>query len=182
MLKEILSISGKPGLFKLVSRAKNMLIVESLLDGKRSPAYTTEKIMPLSDISIFTQDADIQLNEVLKKLFTKENGKICDIDPKSDNKTLINFMGELVPNFNRDRVYPSDIRKIITWYNILINTGITDFEVTAEEEENVESSEKKDTPSIEIKEKGQPKKSAVKQTVKVQDKKMQTTKQTRTKV
>ncbi|MCL2596711.1 MAG: DUF5606 domain-containing protein [Paludibacter sp.] len=183
MLKEILSISGKSGLFKLVSRAKNMLIVESLLDGKRSPAYTTEKVMPLSDIAIYTQDAEIRLNEVLKKLYSKEEGKMCIVDPKSDNQTLQNFMGELVPDFNRDRVYPSDIRKLIIWYNILINAGITDFEVEIEkEDDNSQNSEKKDIESVEVKEKVQPKKSAVKQTVKIQEKKVKTPKQTHTKV
>ncbi|MCL1868193.1 MAG: DUF5606 domain-containing protein [Paludibacter sp.] len=179
MLKEILTVSGKPGLFKLISRAKNMLIVESLLDGKRSPAYNSEKIVSLGDIAIFTQDAEIQLNEVLKKLFAKENGKTCPIDTKSDNQTLNNFMGELVPDFDRDRVYPSDIRKLILWYNILINAGITNFEVE-KEEENAENADKKENVAAEVKEK--PKKTAVKQTVKVNDKKMQTTKQTRTKV
>ena len=181
MLKEIMSISGKSGLFKLVSRAKNMLIVESLLDGKRSPAYTSEKVMPLSDISIYTKEGEIHLNEVLKKLVEKTEGKMCDIDPKSDNQTLNNFMGELVPDFDHARVYPSDIRKLIIWYNILINAGISDFEVE-NEADNLENSDTKDATSVEIKEKTQPKKTAVKQTVKVQDKKMPTPKQTHTKV
>ena len=181
MLKEILTVSGRPGLFKLISRAKNMLIVESLLDGKRSPAYTSEKVVALSDIAIFTKESDIKLNEVLKKLCAKEEGKPCTLDPKSDNQILRNFLAELVPDFDRDRVYPTDIRKIILWYNMLIDAGITNFEVE-KEEENSENEDKKDLPASEIKEKEKPKKTAVKQTVKVQDKKIQAPKQTHTKV
>lgn len=179
MLKEILSISGKSGLFKLVSRTKNMLIVESLLDGKRSPAYSSDKVVSLNDIAILTQNAEIKLNKVLKKLFDRENGKTCQMDTKSDNQTLKDFMSEIVPDFDRNRVYPSDIRKLIIWYNILINAGITNFEIEKEEDENTENTEK-DASAVTVKEKSN--KVTVKQPVKVQEKKMQTTKQTRTKV
>jgi hypothetical protein len=139
MLKEILSMTGKPGLFKLVSQGKNMLIVESLIDGKRIPAYTKDKVVSLGDIAIFTDSAEIRLGQVLEALKTKESGAICPIDPKSDNDKLRNYMGEILPDYDRDRVYPSDIRKLINWYNILINAQITDF--VAEEKEKVAAAE-----------------------------------------
>ena len=135
MLKKILSFPGKPGLFKLVSQAKNMLIIESLVDGKRIPAYTKDKVVSLGDIAIFTETAEVQLAQVLEKLKEKENGALCSIDPKSDNDKLRNYMSEILPDYDRDRVYPSDIRKLINWYNILINAQVTDF--LAEEKEEV---------------------------------------------
>ena len=135
MLKEILSVTGKPGLFKLVSQAKNMLIVESLIDGKRFPAYTKDKVVSLGDIAIFTETAEVPLGQVLEALKVKENGAICSIDPKSDNDKLRKYMLELLPDYDRDRVYPSDIRKLLSWYNILINAQITEF--LAEEKEEV---------------------------------------------
>jgi hypothetical protein len=127
MLKEILSIPGKPGLFKLVSQGKNMLIVESLIDGKRVPTYTKDKAVSLGDIAIFTEDAEIPLGQVFESVKAKENGAACSIDPKADNDTLRKFMGEVLPDYDRDRVYPSDIRKLITWYNILVKSNITTF-------------------------------------------------------
>ena len=139
MLKEILSVTGKPGLFKLVSQGKNMLIVESLIDGKRIPAYTKDKVVSLGDIAIFTETTEIPLGQVLEAVKTKENGAACSVDSKSDNDKLRNYMGEILPDYDRDRVYPSDIRKLINWYNILINAQITDF--LAEEKEEVAATE-----------------------------------------
>ena len=135
MLKEILSVTGKPGLFKLVSQGKNMLIVESLIDGKRIPAYTKDKVVTLGDIAIFTETTEIPLGQVLESLKIKENGAVCSVDSKSDNDKLRKFMGEILPDYDRDRVYPSDIRKLINWYNILINAQITDFLPKEKEEE-----------------------------------------------
>lgn len=133
MLKEILSVTGKPGLFKLVSQAKNMLIIESLVDGKRIPAYSRDKVVSLGDIAMFTETEEVPLADVLEKLKTKENGQPASVDPKSDNDTLRKFMSEVLPDYDRDRVYPSDIRKLISWYNLLINNNITDF-ISKEEE------------------------------------------------
>lgn len=139
MLKEILSVTGKPGLFKLVSQGKNMLIVESLIDGKRIPAYSRDKVVSLGDIAMFTETEEVPLSEVLEKLKTKENGQPASIDPKADNDTLRKFMAEILPDYDRDRVYPSDIRKLISWYNLLINNNITEF--LAKEEEQASSKE-----------------------------------------
>ena len=128
MLKTILSISGKPGLFKLISQAKNMLIVESLQTGKRQPAYAHEKIISLGDIAIFTDEEDVPLSEVLNAIKEKENGAKVTLDiKKSDNETLRAYLAEVLPNFDRERVYPTDIKKLISWYNLLVETGNTDF-------------------------------------------------------
>ena len=135
MLKEILSIGGKPGLFKLVSQGKNMLIVESLVDGKRMPAHSRDKVVSLGDIAIFTETDEVPLGEVFKSVFAKENGKEASIDPKSENDVLRNYMGEVLPEFDRERVYASDIRKMISWYNLLIKNGITDFSKKEEKKE-----------------------------------------------
>lgn len=144
MLRDILSITGKPGLYKLVSRGNNMLIVESLLDGKRGPTYARDKIVSLGEISMYTMGEDIALSEVLTKLGEKEALKVASIDPKkADNDQLRDYFGEVLPDFDRDRVYPSDIRKLIQWYNILINAGITDFTVDEEGEEVAAVEEKK---------------------------------------
>ena len=134
MLKEILSVTGKPGLFKLISQGKNMLIVESLIDGKRIPAYTKDKVVSLGDIAIFTETEEVPLGKVLEKIKAKENGAICPVDAKSDNNLLRKYMAEVLPEYDRERVYPSDIRKLITWYNLLINSNITEF-IEAEEAE-----------------------------------------------
>ncbi len=139
MLKEILSVTGKPGLFKLVSQGKNMLIVESLIDGKRIPAYTKDKVVSLGDIAIFTEEAEVPLGQVLESLKVKENGGKCSIDSKADNDKLRTFMTEVLPDYDRDRVYPSDIRKLINWYNILINAQITDFVEETKEETKEET-------------------------------------------
>jgi hypothetical protein len=127
MLKEILSISGKSGLFKLVSQGKNMLIVESLVDKKRQPAYTHEKVVSLADVAIFTDSEEKPLADVLKLIKEKEAGKKVTIDLKAGNDVLRAYFAEVLPDFDRERVYPTDIKKLISWYNILIENGITEF-------------------------------------------------------
>ena len=155
MLKNILSITGKPGLYKLVSQGNNMLIVESLLDGKRMPTYARDKIVSLGEISMYTMGDDIALSEVLTKLGAKEELKLVSFDPKkADNKQLNDFFAEVLPDYDRDRVYPSDIRKLIQWYNILIGAGITDLAVEEEQETVIEEKKqevKKPTPKQQVK-------------------------------
>ena len=161
MLKNILAVTGKPGLFKLVSRGNNMLIVESLLDGRRMPTYARDKIVSLADVSMFTEGDDIALNEVLTKLGEKEGLKAASIDPKkADNDQLRAFFAAVLPNYDRDRVYPSDIRKLIIWYNILIGAGITDFtveeedEVAAETQHSVDKDQQKAAQKVQAKTSG----------------------------
>ena len=123
-----MSISGKPGLYQLVSHGKSMLIVESLSDKKRVPAYAKDKVISLGDIAIYTEDAEVPLHEVLNSMKEKEAGKVASIVPsKASTDDLRAYLGEVLPNFDRERVYPSDIKKLISWYNILINAGFTDF-------------------------------------------------------
>lgn len=125
-LSKILSISGKQGLFKLVSQTKTGALVESLIDGKRNQAFAKDKISSLEDISIFTTDEDVPLSKVFQEIFNKEDGKEC-INPKSDNKQLISYMKEILPNVDQDRVYSSDMKKLFTWYNILIAKELIDL-------------------------------------------------------
>lgn len=139
MLKTIVAISGKPGLYKVLSQGKNMLIVESLSDGKRIPAHSSEKVVSLSDISMFTEGEDKPLHEILEAVKTMENGAKASIDPKSDNNALRDYFAQIVPDFDRERVYPTDIRKLVQWYNMLIETGNDDFtskETTEEADTN----------------------------------------------
>ena len=154
MLKDILAVSGKPGLYKLISKGNNLSIIESLTDKKRIPAYTRDKIISLNNISLFTEEGDVSLPDVLSKIKEKEDGKIISIDlSKVDNDQLRAYLAEVLPNFDRERVYPSDIRKLLKWYDLLITNGITDFSQKEEEaikatevkEENESSDEEKDT-------------------------------------
>lgn len=139
MLTKILSISGKPGLYKLISTGKNLNIVESLADGKRIPAHLQEKIVALSDVSIYTVDEDVPLREVFKKIKEKENGQRVSLPAKATNKEFFAFMEEALPSYDKDKVYASDIKKLISWYNILIDSNI-DFE-SKEDSETPESTE-----------------------------------------
>ncbi|MBQ7649217.1 MAG: DUF5606 domain-containing protein [Paludibacteraceae bacterium] len=147
MLKNILAISGKPGLFKLVSRGTNMLIVESLIDGKRIPTYSRDKIVSLAEVSMYTTGEDVSLSEVLNALGKKYNFKAVEMDAKkADNEELRAFFAEVLPTFDRDRVYPSDIRKLIAWYNLLIQAGFTDFTLQEDEEGKEAVAEKSQEP------------------------------------
>ncbi len=130
MQQTILSIAGKPGLYKLVSRGKQNLIVEALDDThKRIPAFATDRVTSLADIAMFTDADDVPLMTVLASLRDKEEGKPCSIKfKKASSQELREYFGEVLPAFDRDRVHDSDIRKLLSWYNILIAAGITDFE------------------------------------------------------
>ena len=129
MQQTILAISGKPGLYKLVSRGKNNLIVEALdATHHRMPAFATDRITSLADIAMFTETDDIPLMDVLENLKTLEDGKKAAVDPKkASTKELQDYFTKVLPEWDRDRVHVSDIKKLISWYNILIEAGITDF-------------------------------------------------------
>lgn len=133
MLKTILSIAGKPGLYKLISQGKNMLIVESLTDKKRFPAYGSEKIISLGDIAMYTDEEDVPLWRILASIKQKEEGAPVALNlKKATADELRAYLAEVLPNFDRDRVYPSDIKKLISWYNLLVENGMTDFEEAEE--------------------------------------------------
>jgi len=136
-LKGIIAISGRPGLFKVVAQGKNNVIVESMIDKKRFPAYASEKISTLEDISIFTYDEDVKLTEVLKSIYDKNEGKE-GISHKEDIKALEKELKNHVQNYDQERVYPSDIRKVFQWYNLLQKADL----LKPEETETVAQDEK----------------------------------------
>lgn len=132
MLKTILAISGKPGLYKLISRGKNMLIVESLSDKKRFPTYGNEKIISLGDIAMYTDAEDVPLRVILEAMKQKENGEVVTLDiKKASADELYTYLETVLPNYDRDRVHASDIKKLISWYNLLVKSGMTGFEEAA---------------------------------------------------
>ncbi len=135
MLSEILSVTGRPGLYKLISTNKNMNIVESLADGKRVPVYAQEKVIALSDVSIYTQNGDTPLRDVLKKIKEKEEGKQVLLGSKPSGKELFAYLGEVLPDYSKESVYAGDVKKLISWYNILMEHNI-DLEEADKTEEN----------------------------------------------
>ena len=130
MLETILAISGKPGLYRLVNRGNRSLIVETLdAQKKRMPAFGTDKIISLADIAMYTDEEEVPLRKVLKNIYDMEGGKAAALDyRKATNEELADFMAKALPNYDRDHVYPSDMKKLVQWYNILIENGVTDFE------------------------------------------------------
>jgi hypothetical protein len=132
-LTGIIAISGKPGLYKVLAQGKNNIIVESLEDKKRVPAYASDRISALDDISIYTYDEDKPLREIFTSIYEKENGKET-ISHKEDQNKLKAYLVEVLPNYDQERVYASDIKKIFQWYNLLFKAGalILDEEVKEE--------------------------------------------------
>lgn len=143
MLKDILAISGQPGLFKIISRGNNNLIVESLLTGKRSPAYSSNKIIALEDIAIFSEEGEVPLKKILKAIAEKEsNGEA--LSHKSSANEIKAYFEEVMPDYDKDRVYISDIKKVLQWYNTLQSKDMLNFEEEASEpidEQSEESAE-----------------------------------------
>lgn len=123
-ISNIISMSGMPGLYKVIAQSKNGVIVESLIDKKRFPAFASNRISTLEDISIYTTGDDMPLKEVYKKIYEKENGGPC-IDPKaSDEKALRAYLESAIPEYDKERVHISDLRKLFSWYNILQKAGL----------------------------------------------------------
>ena len=135
----IISISGRPGLFKVVAQGKNNIIVESLQDKKRFPTYASDRISALEDISIYTYSEDKPLSEIFDAIFKKEKGATCISHKESEDK-LTGYLIEVLPDFDQERVYPSDIKKIFMWYNILNKVG--ELGKSDEKEEVVEEKPK----------------------------------------
>ena len=143
MKETILAIAGKPGLYKLVSRGKNNLIVEALdATHRRQPAFATDRITSLNDIAMFTETDDVPLMTVLDNMKTLEDGKKASInEKKASGKELQEYFTKVLPEWDRDRVQNSHIKKLITWYNILVENGITDFKDPEETEEQEKTEE-----------------------------------------
>ena len=129
-METILAISGKPGLYKLVSSSNTGLIIEILDESKkRTPVFPTDRVTSLADIAMYTDSEDIALWKVLKNLGEKEGNKECLFNYKKASKAeLHDFFSQVLPSYDRDRVHDGDIKKLIQWYNILIKNGFTDFE------------------------------------------------------
>ena len=147
-LTGIIAISGKPGLFKVVAQGKNNIIVESLEDRKRVPAYSTDRISALDDISIYTYDEDKPLKEIYTALFEKEKGGIT-ISHKEDLSKLSTYLMEVLPNYDQERVYPSDIKKLFQWYNLLHKAGELKLDEPVVAETATETSEVAEKPKKE---------------------------------
>lgn len=144
-LEGIISVSGKPGLFKVVSKKKNGLIVESIPDKKMLNVFALDKVSALEDISIYTYEEDIPLKDVYSKLFELEEGK-SSIDHKESGDKLREKMIQILPDFDQDRVYSSDLKKLFQWYNLLISANllVAEKEEKPEEDAKEESQEKED--------------------------------------
>ena len=130
MLQTILAISGKPGLYKLVSRGNNNLIVEAVDEThRRIPVFASDRVTSLADIAMFTDSEDVPLWQVLSNLRNLEEGKVSSLNyKKASAKELQDYFAQVLPEFDRDRVHNSDIKKLIQWYNSLVSNGISDFE------------------------------------------------------
>ena len=136
-LEKVLSVAGKPGIFKLITGGRSTIIVESLVDGKRMPVHPTQKVSALGDITMFTYEEDVPLREIFIKAKAAFDGGPAP-DPKSDGKVLRDAMKKILPDYDEERVYESDIRKLLTWYNILQAKDMLDFEEPQTGEETAE--------------------------------------------
>ncbi|QUB43587.1 DUF5606 domain-containing protein [Porphyromonas sp. oral taxon 275] len=136
MLQTILSVSGKPGLYRLLSQGKNTLIVESLQTKQRLPILPKDKVVSLGDISMFTIEEDVPLSEVLTRVQEHQAGVPFAEELLKDGDALRETFGEILPSYDRERVYTSDIKKLFSWYNILLAAGITSYN---DEEEATEA-------------------------------------------
>ena len=134
-IKGVIAISGKPGLFKVAAQGRNNIIVQSLLDNKKFPAFATDKISALEDISIYTYEEDVPLQEVYEKIAEKENFG-SSMSHKEDIGKLREYLTEILPDYDEDRVYDSDVKKLFQWYNLLVDHGfVTKDSVDKSEEE-----------------------------------------------
>lgn len=127
MLKGIISITGKPGLYKLVSRGRNSLIVESLVNGRRTPTYPHEKVISLADITMYADHGDEPLPNILQTIYDTRKGEPVDMNGFADADAMREYFATILPDFDREQVHNSDIRKLFTWYNQLIAAGVTEF-------------------------------------------------------
>ena len=165
-LESIISVTGKPGLYKVLSQIKNGLVVESLLDGKRAPVHATDKVSALSDISIYTNDGDMPLAEIYDKIYKKTGGKAA-VNHKEKPEALRSYMKDVVENYDEDRVYNSDLKKLFQWFNLLAEKGLLipekeEEETKKEGEEKKIAKPKKAAPKKPVARKAAPKTRAVK--------------------
>lgn len=149
MVERILSISGKPGLFRLVSQGKNMLIVENVATRKRMPAYNHDKVVSLADVAMYTTEGEVPLFDVFATIAEKNDNGQVDVKKMSDTE-LREYFGEVLPDYDRERVYTNDIRKLFQWYNTLVANGVTQFkDDEIKEDEAAEAAEAADEAQVE---------------------------------
>ena len=139
-IEKIVAILGKPGLYEVISQSKNAVIVESLADKKRFPVNAVQNLSALSDIAIYTYDEEVPLKDVLFSIYKKEGGKQA-INPKSDKNTLKSYFGEVLPNYDEERVYVSNIKKVLQWYNLMVDAGFDFTELEEKEDQKTETAE-----------------------------------------
>ena len=139
MLREIIAITGKPGLFKMIGHGNRRIIVEDVASGKRSPALERDKIVSLADIAMYTQGEDKPLNEILDLVYAHEDGKEIDIKKLVEEGKLRSTFGEILPDFDSDRVHDSDIKKLFSWYNLLVKAGYDKFTREEKKEDEKEA-------------------------------------------
>lgn len=132
--KDILVISGQSGLYKYVAQSKNGIIIESLTDGRRQNASASARVSALAEISMFTEGEDIALADVFTRMYNHTEGKEA-ISHKSTPEQLKAFFAEVLPEYDRERVHVSDIKKAVSWFNILLAAGMTEFKLEQEEQE-----------------------------------------------
>lgn len=142
MLRQILAITGKPGLFKILTQSTKTLLVEDITSGKRMPVGARDRVVSLGDIAMYTESEDKPLGDILDLVYAKEDGKPIDVKALVKSNSLHDKFAEILPDFDRDRVYPTDIKKLFSWYNLLIAAGFTRF--AEEEKEETEVAEKTD--------------------------------------
>ena len=145
MLRKILSITGRPGLFKILSQGKGILVVVEIGTGKRLPVHARDRVSSLGDIAMYTESGDTPLGEILDKVYAKHNGEKIDVKGLVNSDGLKGAFEEIVEDYDRDRVYNNDIKKLFTWYNILVDNGFTKFT----EEEKEEKGENAEAPEAE---------------------------------
>jgi hypothetical protein len=141
-LSKVMAISGKSGLYKIVSQSRGSIIVESLTDGKKMPVFANHRSSVLEDISMFTYEEDVPLKKVLWTIYQKEDGKKVSIDLKNDKSPFREYFESVLPDYDKERVYPSDIKKVLSWYNILV-----DHDLISEPVEEETSSEEAAEPA-----------------------------------
>ncbi len=146
MLREILAITGKPGLFKIISQGNRVLLVEDLKSKKRFPAHSRDKVVSLGDIAMYTDSGDKPLGEILDLVYAHNDGKEIDVKALISEGKLRDEFEAVIPDFDKERVYDNDIKKLFTWYNLLVSEGYTKF---TEDEPASETGETQNTESEE---------------------------------
>ena len=151
MLRKIISITGKPGLFEILTQGNRMFIVEDVVTKKRFPALQRDKVVSLGDIAMYTESDDLALGIILDRLYENMKGeKIEDVKGLLSSGKIRDKFREIVPDFDEDRVYDTDIKKLFNWYNLLIEAGMTKFTADEDEKEETPAEDKKEEKKEEV--------------------------------